>query len=352
MNPSIFSPNLLTSPLKTPQTKQNVNFPQSSSASQLPIPIKTPHSKNNTNRIVFPQLSKVSTRKMLASNSHLPHKTSPSPTFSSTSQSDKEEIFLDAISKRMITIHHIVKNKQSNNSLFSLQNLMDIVAGPSLTSLLGHTSLFSMREFVMALKKAVMEKQRLKLKRYKDKYSIMIDDSKDKGGVIEMSVYIRFMGRNIEITSSFLSFCELDERGASAPVLLEFLEGVLLEWGLNPRYMIALASDGATNMSGYLNGVFALFRRKYKIKRLIFVHCAAHRCNLLAEALLYYSSVSASFSETLLIISNIASIFNFSYLKRRKLNNIVKDFGFNVIAIPREGDTRWMARFGGFFFFP
>ena len=202
----------------------------------------------------------------------------------------------------------------------------------------------------MALKKSIKENLQKKLKRYRY-YSIMIDDSKDKGGIIEFSVYIRFYGRNQEVVSSFLEFCQLGEEGSRSSVLFGLLEKVLLDWDLDPRYMLALGSDGASNMSGYLSGVFARLKEKYKSKRLIFVHCVAHRCNLLAEELLNYSFVSSLFSETLSVICNIAVFFHRSPKSKSRLNTIVKDFGFSVISIPRESDTRWMARFGGFFFF-
>jgi hypothetical protein len=183
-------------------------------------PTQSPQIDQNMKRITFPQISKVMTRDMLASKHLAP--SLPSSSTPLSSQGEKEDMFLDAVSKRMIMIHHIVRNKQSNNSLFSLQNLMDIVQGNSLVSFLGHTSTCSMRGFVMALKKAVKENLKLKLKKHR-RYSIMVDDSKDKGGIIEMSVYIRYMGPNEEVFTSFLSFCQLDEKGASAPVLFKLL---------------------------------------------------------------------------------------------------------------------------------
>jgi hypothetical protein len=196
----------------------------------------------------------------------------------------------------------------------------------------------------MALQTALKENLKRKLRKYKY-YSILIDDSKDKGGIIEMSVYIRFYGRNQEIVSSFLSFSQLDDKGSAGDVLFDLLEKVLIDWELEPRRMIGIGSDGASNMSGYLSGVFARFKEKYKIKRLIFVHCAAHRSHLLAEALLQYSHVSSTFSEVLSVISNIAHIFHSSSKQKNELDKIVLKFGYNVVAIPIEADTRWLSRF-------
>jgi hypothetical protein len=336
----------MPSPFFIPNFRPSPVLSTNHSSSRELIPAKTTKTSVQNVRISFPQLSTVSTRKTLSCN-----RTQPSSSSSSATQSDKESILLDTIDKRMFTIHYIVRNKQSINSLFSLQNLMNIAGDEeSLTSFLGHTSPYSMRGFVMALKKAIKENLKKKLKKYRY-YSIIVDDSKDKGGKIEFCVYIRIYGRNKEIVSTFLEFCQLGEGGSRADVLFGLLEKVLEDWELNPRDMIALTSDGASNMSGYLSGVFARLKKKYKMKRLIFVHCAAHRCNLLAESLLTRYDVSPTFSETLSIISNIASLFHYSPTQKHILDKIVKRLGYSVLAIPREGDTRWMARFGGFDFF-
>ena len=306
------------------------------SSSSLQSPPKTPQTRQPPKKIEFPQLSNVTTRNMKATAYNSTEKNAIEP-----AQEDKENVLLDALGKRVCMIHHIVRNKQSIGSLCSLQDLFDSAVGETTTSLLGHTSPYSTRGFIMALKTALKENLKRKLKKYRY-YSIMIDDSKDKGGIIEMSVYVRFYGHNQEVTST------LDEKGSSAEVLFDLLEKVLLDWELDPRYILAIGSDGASNMSSYLKGVFGLFRDKYKIKRLVFNHCAAHRCNLLAETLLSYSDISPSFSETLSIISHIAHIFHASPKQKCDLDKLVTKFGYDVISIPIECDTRWLSRFERF----
>jgi hypothetical protein len=342
-----FSPSFVQTPPFHPVTTPGIQIPPSippiffQSPSQSLSPTKTPHTTQEKARIQFPQLSKIKTRSSSKSSSP------SSPTSSSSFQSEKEEQFLDAVGKRVLMIHHTIRNKQSINSVSDLQDLFDKVVGETLTSDLAHKSPFSTREFIMALKEAVKERLKKRLKKYRY-YSIIIDDSKDKGGIIELCVYIRIYGRNKQAESSFLSFCQLDERGSPSDVLFDLLDGVLLDWELDPHDMIALTSDGASNMSGYLSGVYARLRQKYKVKRLIFVHCAAHRCNLLAEALLTYSSVSPSFSENLAVISNVAHIFHSSPKQKDELKIVVKNFGAKPIAIPIECDTRWLSRFQRF----
>jgi hypothetical protein len=312
----------------------------------LVSPVKTPKTDQTISqaRIIFPTLSQVKTRKTINSTPSSQSQRQPS----SSVQAEKEEIVIDTISKRMLMIHYIVKNKQSIRSAFSLQNLIDSAAGPSLTSLLLHNSPFSTKGFIFALKKAIKEDLQLKLKKYRY-YSIMIDDSKDNGGIIEMSVYIRFIGRNLETTSSFISFCELGKDGSGSEVLFQHLIKVLKDWNLNPLDMIALTTDGASNMVGILSGVYARLKQHFKIERLISIHCVAHRTHLLAEALFQQYHISSTFSNTLLVISHVASIFHHSPTKKAHLNDIVKKFGFKTISIPIEGETRWLSRFERFY---
>jgi hypothetical protein len=107
-------------------------------------------------------------------------------------------------------------------------------------------------------------------------FSIMADESSDTGHLEQMSICLRYIGRDEEVKERFLQFEIAPDLSGAA--LAKQLIDVLHESGIDTKYLVGQAYDGAGNMSGCVNGV------QQHILSIIptaaYVHCVSHSLNL------------------------------------------------------------------------
>ncbi|CAF4660031.1 unnamed protein product [Rotaria socialis] len=115
----------------------------------------------------------------------------------------------------------------------------------------------------------------------------MVDESRDVSGHEQLSVVLRVV--DIEIKTSdenqltslfkeyFLGFVKLDE--FDAQTLTDEIVKFLSSLNIDLNYCIAMCFDGASVLSGKHAGVQALLRQQH-IPNAIYVHCYAHKLNL------------------------------------------------------------------------
>ncbi|CAF3472113.1 unnamed protein product [Rotaria socialis] len=118
-------------------------------------------------------------------------------------------------------------------------------------------------------------------------FSLMVDESRDVSGHEQLSVVLRVV--DIEIKTSdenqltslfkeyFLGFVKLDE--FDAQTLTDEIVKFLSSLNIDLNYCIAMCFDGASVLSGKHAGVQALLRQQH-IPNAIYVHCYAHKLNL------------------------------------------------------------------------
>ncbi|CAF4778005.1 unnamed protein product, partial [Rotaria socialis] len=105
----------------------------------------------------------------------------------------------------------------------------------------------------------------------------MADESKDITGKEQMSVVLRYVDAENEIHEHFMGFIKLDQLDAKS--LSEKLFEFLQKYEIPIENCIAQCYDGASVMSGSQAGVQTLMRQNY-MPRGIYIHCFAHRLNL------------------------------------------------------------------------
>lgn len=109
--------------------------------------------------------------------------------------------------------------------------------------------------------------------------SLILDASTDKGTVEELVIYIRYI-KNGEIKECFLGLVELQNSTAESYFLA--IDKLFNSLDLNLKEkdcsIVGLATDGARNMTGEIQGVCARFKDYFPY--LISVHCVAHRLQL------------------------------------------------------------------------
>lgn len=112
--------------------------------------------------------------------------------------------------------------------------------------------------------------------------------------------------------------------------LAEIIEQRLRSYGLDLSKLRGMGFDGGANMSGYLKGVQARLAQIYETA--IFVHCFAHRLNLIVKKSVNNDLAKRLYDE----INDIANFFNFA--KRRKI--LTGYLAKNPIPKPIS-TTRW-----------
>ena len=119
----------------------------------------------------------------------------------------------------------------------------------------------------------------------KNKYfALLCDETKDCGKDEQLSVCIRYVAEGI-LYEEFYNFVRAE--GLDAQSVMIKLKGVLASMGVDARtHLVAQCYDGASVMSGRLNGLQAIMR-KYVCPKGIYVHCWAHRLNLVVVANVY-----------------------------------------------------------------
>ena len=122
--------------------------------------------------------------------------------------------------------------------------------------------------------RAVLEgiKDEIHLAKY---FAIMVDESRDISKIEQVSLCVRYC-INSKVYERFLGFYDIEK--ADAENLTSLITKALLDHGLDIYDCIAQCHDGASVMSGEHSGVQRRIRNV--VEHCIYVHCHAHRLNL------------------------------------------------------------------------
>ena len=135
-----------------------------------------------------------------------------------------------------------------------------------------------------------------------------------------------FDEQNLVIREEFLGFTSLNEMDT------ETIAGTIIKqcnkYGLNLNKLRGQGYDGCSTMAGKENGVQARIRSDYPLA--VFVHCSAHRLNLVVNDLNAVSDVRNTIGTVKAIIKN----FRESPKRRRLIPNT-----------PLLCETRWSAKY-------
>jgi hypothetical protein len=113
-------------------------------------------------------------------------------------------------------------------------------------------------------------------------YCLMIDESKDNAGHEELSLCVQYV-KNYTTQERFLSLRRVDKADAHTLVDNHIMPHIE-EMGLVAE-LLGGGADGASVMSGGYEGVFALMKTHFPW--LVYIHCAAHRNNLVVTSYLF-----------------------------------------------------------------
>lgn len=159
-------------------------------------------------------------------------------------------------------------------------------------------------------------------------FAIEVDDSTDITQTSQCSMIIRYVNSEGIIVERFLGFHNVSA-DRSSEALFSLLDGVLSEFGYENK-LVAQCYDGASVMAGHLNGLQK--KVKDKAPQSVFVHCLAHRLNLVLQQSLECNSKCRIFFAS---ISGIPSFFHHSSKRTHVIDSL------SARRIPTLAETRW-----------
>lgn len=170
-------------------------------------------------------------------------------------------------------------------------------------------------------------------------YSIILDESTDVSTRKYLCFCVRYFSKHAQnVQVGFLGLVEVDK--TSAEMLFRVFVKFLEENGLKITNLVGLGTDGANNLCGKHNSLFALIKREYPKVEL--VRCICHSINLASSAAANLLPANLDY-----LCREVYNWFNVSSLRRFEykllfdiLNQNEKTF-HNFIQL---SGTRWLCR--------
>ena len=132
-------------------------------------------------------------------------------------------------------------------------------------------------------------------------YCLQIDGTRDLAGHEQISLVLRIADERGVVQQYFLGFYQCASQTSES--LEQFVVSVLENLRIPLENCRCVNFDGASNMSGRVNGLQARIRKL--VPRVIFFHCAAHRLNLVVVAACRCIAEAANF------FGIVQSVYNF-----------------------------------------
>ena len=174
-------------------------------------------------------------------------------------------------------------------------------------------------------------------------FSALIDESKDKGKREELAFAVRyyFEGRVIERFVALVMLTEFDAESITTATK-KMIDNV--QNNSDSAVMISLGADGASVMSGEFSGVAQRLRSTY-FAWLLYIHCTAHRLNLVVNDLIKSSIVATdvmSFINSLYVLLNLAKVRSVYEQLFKEMNPKAQ-----IKHITQQIEIRWACKFQG-----
>lgn len=170
-------------------------------------------------------------------------------------------------------------------------------------------------------------------------FSVLCDETTDIAGIEQMSICIRFL-KCEKIVETFLTFVAVSSLAGEnlANVILQIIEN----YGLDINNLRGQGYDGASNMSGKLQGVQARIKEKQPYAE--YTHCCSHVLNLTIVSATNSASASRQINNMLSTIKSTTNFIRDSYKRREILKKNLSVTETNKTVLKQLCETRWIER--------
>ena len=166
-------------------------------------------------------------------------------------------------------------------------------------------------------------------------FGLIVDESTDRSTEKTLIIYVKYQCAGASRTK-FLAVSELE--AADADGILACIKACLLQHNLNIANCVAFASDGASVMTGRINGVIAKLRDMCPI--VAAVHCIAHKLQL---AIVHASKSVDYLKEFQGVVNSIYKYYHCSAKRLGNLNKIREVFELANRKFKEVFDVRWLS---------
>uniref|UniRef100_A0A8D9BNX0 Zinc finger MYM-type protein 1 n=1 Tax=Cacopsylla melanoneura TaxID=428564 RepID=A0A8D9BNX0_9HEMI len=156
-------------------------------------------------------------------------------------------------------------------------------------------------------------------------FAILGDETLDVSGNEQFSLCVRYTSNNtsgqLVLKEDFLCFLPIVDMSAEgvSQTILELCDKL----GLDMKKLVGQGYDGASTFSGHINGVHKKVQEKFP--KALYVHCAAHRLNLVLKDVLSVPEVRNCFG----VVGDIVNLFRNNAqaheLLKEKIKSLVPD---------------------------
>lgn len=171
-------------------------------------------------------------------------------------------------------------------------------------------------------------------------FSLICDEARDIAHTERLSLCVRYV-YDAQIKEEFLASVRCEKLDAAN--LTEEIFRTLGEVGIHPSLMVSQCYDGASVISGAVSGVAQRVReRANEARSAIYIHCFAHRVNLVVVEVCRAERFSGLFQVCQDLHRFLASsIVNPVFKKSQKGSNPAKQ----PRMVPSLSETRWVCQF-------
>ena len=179
-------------------------------------------------------------------------------------------------------------------------------------------------------------KRQTETRNWDSHYSIIIDESTDVGTIKLMAYCVRYYNSKLKkIVTDFLGL-QLVVR-ARAIDLIDNFEKFITEFGLSLEKMIAIATDGASNLCGRNLSLFKLLKAKYP--KLVLLQCICHSLNKCAEKACQELPSTLEF-----LLRETRNWFSYSSLRKYVYSSLYQSIvGKEPPKLTTLSNTRWLS---------
>jgi len=170
-------------------------------------------------------------------------------------------------------------------------------------------------------------------------FSIIGDETRDISGKEQFAVSIRYVEDDYTVNEDIIALVDVDETDSAT--LAAELNKTLRKNGLLISNCCGQAYDGASNMSGRLNGVAA--RIQAIEKKAHYVHCTAHCLNLCLQDC---GRNCAVIRDALTVATELATIIHGSPKRLAQFKCLQEEFSKGLPGLKPLCPTRWTVRTG------
>ena len=216
---------------------------------------------------------------------------------------------------------------------------------PALDSWLQRTTNFvspdCQNEMLGMLTNAVLKKIVSVINSESRQFAVIVDGTQDCTGVEQESVCIRYVDKDLQPKEVFVGlYAPPDTCGRTIATVIE---DALLRLQLPIKKLRAQTYDGASNMSGAINGCQALISQKCPLA--LWFHCGAHCANLAAQSV---AAACPAVRDAIALANELGVLYNRSMTYRNIFNNIASMSEEHYTTLKPLCPTRWLCRTPGF----